>query len=160
MRSVCYISRYLMHWGKFHPIIALDFLYEIFLIRKPLNLKQFACTKMMDNLFFFGLRGYGEQEICSPLKAAQTSHLLALGWRRILLYYSYRLLISARCSEAMESHLQRTWYQLGMRFTELVQQTSPMNHPPMWSKWAQQSMSPNVTRSKCIQSLHIRNSKI
>jgi hypothetical protein len=61
---------------------------------------------MMDNLFFFGLRGYGEREICLPLKAAQTSRLLALGWRRILLYYSYRLLISVRCSGVMDSHLQ------------------------------------------------------
>jgi hypothetical protein len=47
----------------------------------------------------------------------------------------------------------RTCYQLGMRFAELVRQTSPANHPPMWSKWFQQSMPPNVTRSKCIQSL-------
>ena len=34
-----------------------------------------------------------------------------------------------------------------------VRRTSPANHPPMWSKWSEQSMPPSVTWSECIPSL-------
>ena len=79
---------------------------------------------MMDNLFFFGSRGYGEQEIFSPLKAAQTNSGLEEDTFVLLIQTAYQHEIFKSHGESfagIDATHNTTHYQNTSLFTMLVQ---------------------------------------
>jgi len=64
-----------------------------------------------------------------------------------------RIIDPERYWRLTDMEVGRTCYQLETRFAEPARQTSPANHPPMWSKWSEQSMPQSISRSEYIPSL-------
>jgi len=119
----------------------------IWALRMGKNLKTYSLLVYRVNFILY---------LCSwlLLTVGKSLGYLGNGWAEVFCIKKVRVQVEWALPLLLLLIIMLFWIWENMLSTgNEVHWTSPANHPPMWSKWSQRSMPPNVTRSKCIQSL-------